>query len=291
MSKGDLNFDSLIAGLVEDENQRKNSIATDGWDLEEIPNEALKAAPKRRKVTWIVPTVGAGLVMGGAAILIFGGYMRPKAVAEEIKPQESAFSTVAPAAPRGANDPVVESSRTLPAKAEVEQAPVEQLPAATSARRAIERQRPVPGGSKAEGKDDEVDPSALLALAGQEKAESKVKTVAAPAEKKAAAPAEKTEAPAEEKLPDSLSRGLIHKGFQSVKSKVFACKDKLPEGTKVIEVTALIRPDGTVDDASVDGNVGDSPAGACIAAAVKSAEFAKFGGTEPQKVSYPYPVQ
>jgi hypothetical protein len=291
MSKGDLNFDSLIAGLVEDENSRKNSIAADGWDLEEIPEEALRAAPKRRKVPWIVPTVGVGLVMGGAAILIFGGYTRPKAVAQEIKPQESSFATVAPAAPRGANDPVVESSRTLPAKAEVGQGPVEQLPAATLARRAMERQRPIPGGTKAEGKDEaEVDPSALLALAGQEKAESKVKTEAAP-EKKAVAEPVKTETPAEEKLPDSLTRGLIHKGFQSVKSKVFACKDKLPEGTKVIEVSALIRPDGTVDDASVDGDVGDSPAGACIAAAVKSAEFAKFGGTEPQKVSYPYPVQ
>src|SRR5690242_18724067 len=93
MSKGDLNFDSLLAGLVDDENKRKNTIDTDGWDLEEIPNQAKTAAPKRRKVTWIVPTVGAGLVIGGAAVLIFGGWMRPKAVAQENKPSESSFAT------------------------------------------------------------------------------------------------------------------------------------------------------------------------------------------------------
>ena len=294
MSKGDFDFDQLVQGLAEDENKRKNSIVHDGWGIEDSSDERKRPAPKRRKVTWIVPTVGAGLVMGGAAILIFGGFMRHKAVAQEEKlvSASDTFSTV-PAAPRGPNDPVVESSRGLPAQAEAQPAG-DQLPAATLARRAMERQRPVPGapGAPTKAKDEgEADPSDLLALAGQEKAESKVEVKEAAPAPKAAAPAEKTEAPAEEKLPESLSRGLIHKGFQSVKAKVLACKDKLPEGTTVIEVSALIRPDGTVEDASADGAVGDSPAGACIATAVKSAEFSRFSGTEPQKVSYPFPVK
>jgi hypothetical protein len=237
--------------------------------------------------------------MGGAAILIVGGFMRPRAVAQE-EPKmvaDGTFATVAPGAPRGPNDPVVESGSGLPAKPakpDTEQlaAGGEQLPAATLARRAMERQRPVPAGPKVAGKDDgEVDPEALLALAGQEKAESKASGTESAPEPKAAAETEKPAAAAEEKLPDALSRGLIHKGFQSVKSKVLACKDKLPEGTTVIEVSAMIRPDGTVEDASVDGAVGDSPAGACVATAVKSAEFARFSGKEPQKVSYPFPVK
>jgi hypothetical protein len=292
MSKGDFDFDQLVQGLADDENKRKNSIVHDGWGLEDSSEEKKRPAPKRRKVTWIVPTLGAGLVMGGAAILIVGGYMRPKAVAQEerLVSASDTFATVAPAAPRGPNDPVVESSRTLPAQPEAQPAG-DQLPAATLARRAVERQRPVPGAPTKAKDEGEADPSDLLALAGQEKAESKVEVKEAAPAPKAAAPAEKTEAPAEEKLPDSLSRGLIHKGFQSVKAKVLACKDKLPEGTTVIEVSAMIRPDGTVEDASADGAVGDSPAGACVAAAVKSAEFARFSGTEPQKVSYPYPVK
>jgi len=294
MSKGDFDFDQLVQGLAEDENKRKNTIVHDGWGLEEDSDRQKRPAPKRLKVTWIVPTLGLGLVMGGAAILIVGGYMRPKAVAQEEKlvSASDTFATVAPAAPRGANDPVVESGRTLPAQPEAQAAGGDQIPAATLARRAVERQRPVPAGPNAKAKDEgEADPSDLLALAGQEKAESKVEVKeAAPAPKPAAQP-EKTGAPAEEKLPESLSRGLIHKGFQSVKSKVLACKERLPEGTTVIEVSAMIRPDGTVEDASVDGAVGDSPAGACVATAVKSAEFARFSGTEPQKVSYPFPVK
>jgi hypothetical protein len=290
MSRGDFDFDQLVHGLAEDENKRKNSIVHDGWGLEDASEELQRAAPKRLKVTWIVPTLGLGLVIGGAAILIFGGFMRPKAVAQEEKPVSvgDTFSTVATAAPRGPNDPVVENSRTLPAQPEAQ--PTEQIPAATLARRAVERQRPVPAGPKAKD-EGEVDPSDLLALAGQEKEESKATGKEVVPEPKAAPQPEKTEAPAEQKLPDSLSRGLIHKGFQSIKAKVLACKDKLPEGTTVIEVSAMIRPDGTVEDAAADGAVGDSPAGACVAAAVKSAEFARFSGTEPQKVSYPFPVK
>src|SRR5262245_6558752 len=107
MKQGDVDFDHLFAELVEDETSRKHTITGDPWDFEAASAPPRDAKPKRRRVAWLIPTVGTGLIIGGATIPILGGHGRSGAIAQETKASDSSFTTIAPAAPRGMYDPVV----------------------------------------------------------------------------------------------------------------------------------------------------------------------------------------
>jgi len=322
MKSGGFNFGQLVDSLVEEENKKRNRIIPDGWGIEEAWSGEPIPITVRRKKRWLAPTlITAGLVAGvttaGAVSL------RRHPLPARVPVRDPAFATVSVATGgRGAQDPVVESAH-LGSGPVVEDA---HLPPATAARRALERQRPVPDGrpaSTAQAEDGEaVSPEALLALADQKKEPAAERRAPAPSASAPAEPAPKTPAPAapaaaasapvkpaaavpaasdapaavpaaattEDTPSEGLSRAAIHRGFASVREQVVACRERAPADATMVSVTAVVSPDGSLDEIEVEGPVGQSAAAPCVLAAVRRAHFASFRGPS-QTVHYPFRLQ
>jgi hypothetical protein len=86
-------------------------------------------------------------------------------------------------------------------------------------------------------------------------------------------------------LPDSLDRTMIADGVAKVKAKAQACGDKSPAKGQV-KVSVQVGPEGDVLRATVH-NTPDNNLGACVAAAMQTAKFARTqtGG------SFAYPFE
>jgi hypothetical protein len=143
-------------------------------------------------------------------------------------------------------------------------------------------------GRTAESADEVANPADLLALADQNKDVGTAKPEAAvPAKPAVAEGGDKVEAAAAEP-PETLSRTMIHRGFSAVKSKVLKCRDQAPEAT-MVEATVVIAPDGTVEDAQIEGALATSSAAPCFQNAIKTARFPEVKNA--QTVTYPFSLK
>ena len=83
---------------------------------------------------------------------------------------------------------------------------------------------------------------------------------------------------------DQLGGDAIHDGIAAIQAAVDACGTKYP-ASGIVKVHFAISPDGTVTSASVT-ETPEVALGACVAAAVRTARFAKSG--RGASVSYPF---
>lgn len=86
-------------------------------------------------------------------------------------------------------------------------------------------------------------------------------------------------------LPDGLDRSMISAGIASVKGRVMSCGDKTPNAKGKVKVRVTVGEHGRVTQMSVQ-DAPDPVLGACVAAAVQMASFARTqnGGV----FSYPF---
>ena len=85
-------------------------------------------------------------------------------------------------------------------------------------------------------------------------------------------------------LPTELDKAAVRSGIEKVKPAVVACGEKnRDKGT--VKIAMKVKPDGSVDDASVASSPNDA-LGSCVASALRKAQFAKTvnGGT----FTYPF---
>lgn len=90
-------------------------------------------------------------------------------------------------------------------------------------------------------------------------------------------------APAEN-LPEQPTRGDVQKGLEGVRSVLASCAAG-QHGTTYANVT--IMGSGHVTYSTVEGAFSGTPAGSCMARALRSSDFPKFSGA-PLKVRYPF---
>jgi TonB family protein len=86
-------------------------------------------------------------------------------------------------------------------------------------------------------------------------------------------------------VPDNLDRAAISAAIKSVKPKVAACGEKMPEAKGKVKVKIVVAPAGTVTSASIS-EAPDDTLGQCVTDAVKGAKFSatKNGGS----FTYPF---
>lgn len=84
-------------------------------------------------------------------------------------------------------------------------------------------------------------------------------------------------------LPDTLTRTQVRAGFEATRGKLRACGG----GGGLLEVTATITSTGRVTHALVGGDYSGTPAGSCMAKAVRRASFPAFKDG-PIRVQYPF---
>lgn len=103
---------------------------------------------------------------------------------------------------------------------------------------------------------------------------------------KTAAPKTVAQPASGQKLPASLERNDIQAGFRRIKGRVSACFDKYKVPGLVMANTTIAGT-GKVSAVAISGKFKGTPTGRCVAAAVRTARFAKFSGV-PMKIPYPY---
>jgi hypothetical protein len=175
-------------------------------------------------------------------------------------------------------------------------------PAPTEAEHSATARRAKPR-AEAEERDEAVAPESLLGLADHPPAtQPDPRTVPAPTPTTVPTPTPPTvptpstttttvptptPAATSDELPARLTPSAIQRGFAAVRQRVLACKAEAPESATVATVTAVIAPDGTVDESAVEDPLANTPAAACIRKAIEAARFDPFRG-EPQTVTYPF---
>lgn len=85
-------------------------------------------------------------------------------------------------------------------------------------------------------------------------------------------------------LPDQPSRAQVQTALNGVLSGVRACS---PDFRGTVPVTVRVAPSGRVTTAVVSGHLAGTPAGSCIARAVRGARFPAFSG-DHFNVQYPF---
>jgi hypothetical protein len=90
-------------------------------------------------------------------------------------------------------------------------------------------------------------------------------------------------------LPDSLSREAITQAMGRIKARVQACYEKFQQ-PGVVTAQVSIAPSGKVSQVGISGKFEGTETGSCVAAAVRSASFARFRG-QPLSIDYPFLLQ
>jgi hypothetical protein len=85
-------------------------------------------------------------------------------------------------------------------------------------------------------------------------------------------------------LPEQLTRSEVQKGLEDVRSVLASCAAG-EHGTTYANVT--ISGAGRVSYSTIEGAFAGSPAGSCMARALRTSDFPKFSGA-PLKVRYPF---